>query len=424
METTHYSSDFQDIINRPPNWLIKWGTFLIFLIFLFLFIISCFIEYPEVIHTEVYVTTETPSAQIIARMSGRINLFVSDKQAVKKGDHLGMIQNPAKINDVYYLNKIIDEFRFSFISIQNLFDIKIRENLELGDLQNSYLNFVNSVKEYQTFKNLDYYQVQITNFTNRIRQYEKLEYQYKKASQILNEEINIKKKIFKVDTLLYNEEVITELQMNESKSVLLQMERTYQTTVSNNINNQIAINQLRNQINELIIEEKRNEERLITQVKNSYEILDSELKKWKQEYLFQAPIDGEVAFVGYWNNVQYINSGEVAMFIVPNETNVLGILSLPIKGSGKVKLGQKVIVMTSNYPAEEFGVLSGKVQSISSIPENGNFKVIVSFPMGLTTSYGKHLDFQQSLEGTAEIITKDLSLMERVINNFKSILNN
>ncbi|PKP49416.1 MAG: HlyD family secretion protein, partial [Bacteroidetes bacterium HGW-Bacteroidetes-1] len=46
----------------------------------------------------------------------------------------------------------------------------------------------------------------------------------------------------------------------------------------------------------------------------------------------------------------------------------------------------------------------------------------VVFPDGLITSYGKALVFTQRLNGTAEIITNDIRLLQRILQPLKHIL--
>ena len=75
-----------------------------------------------------------------------------------------------------------------------------------------------------------------------------------------------------------------------------------------------------------------------------------------------------------------------------------------------------------NYPDREFGVLKGKVKSISLTPDqDGNLLLDISLPKGLTTSYKKEIQFQQEMSGNADIITEDLRLIERLLYQFRSI---
>ena len=68
-------------------------------------------------------------------------------------------------------------------------------------------------------------------------------------------------------------------------------------------------------------------------------------------------------------------------------------------------------------------MLQGEVTSISLTPDNEGFYLIdVSLPKYLITSYNKEIPFRQEMIGTAEIITEDLRLLERLFYQFRQIL--
>ncbi|WP_281925314.1 HlyD family secretion protein [Flavobacterium collinsii] len=90
--------------------------------------------------------------------------------------------------------------------------------------------------------------------------------------------------------------------------------------------------------------------------------------------------------------------------------------------SGKIKVGQMVNIRLANFPDREFGVLKGKIRNISLVPnKDGNLLLDVALLNGLETSYKKQIVFQQEMKGTAEIVTEDLRLIERILYQFKSI---
>ena len=53
--------------------------------------------------------------------------------------------------------------------------------------------------------------------------------------------------------------------------------------------------------------------------------------------------------------------------------------------------------------------------------KDGNLLIDVALPNGLLTSYNKQIVFQQEMKGSAEIVTEDLRLIERILYQFKSI---
>ena len=107
------------------------------------------------------------------------------------------------------------------------------------------------------------------------------------------------------------------------------------------------------------------------------------------------------------------------MTVVPLQNDkIIGRVSLPITGSGKVKEKQKVILKLDNYPYHEFGTISGLIISKSLVPKDNQYSILVALPVNknntLRTSYGREIQFEQQLQGKAEIVTDDKGFLQRI----------
>jgi hypothetical protein len=107
------------------------------------------------------------------------------------------------------------------------------------------------------------------------------------------------------------------------------------------------------------------------------------------------------------------------MTVLPeNENKITGRMEIPISGSGKVKVGQDIMLKLSNYPYMEYGVIYGKIKSISLVPYKENYIAEIEIP-SLTTNYHYTIPFNQQMEGIVGIIVKDVSLFERFLQPVK-----
>jgi len=97
---------------------------------------------------------------------------------------------------------------------------------------------------------------------------------------------------------------------------------------------------------------------------------------------------------------------------------------LPIAGSGKVEIGQVVNIKLDGFPYQEYGMIKGTVKALGAVPREGNYDLLIDLPDGMTTTYKKDLRFQQNMEGLAEIITKDRTLLERIFEQLISAFKN
>lgn len=109
--------------------------------------------------------------------------------------------------------------------------------------------------------------------------------------------------------------------------------------------------------------------------------------------------------------------------IPKKDCKVIGIVKIPQENFGKVKSGQKVNVRLNGYPYMEYGLLTGIIGYLSSVPEEAvdqqsspQYTAEIVFPNGMKTSYGKELRLIQKMNGSAEIITEERSLMMRLID--------
>lgn len=107
---------------------------------------------------------------------------------------------------------------------------------------------------------------------------------------------------------------------------------------------------------------------------------------------------------------------------------VQGRLKVPSAGFGKVEAGQEVNIKLNGFPFMEYGILKGEVASISKVPENTDaglcYTVVVSLPKGLESTYRKEFPFVQDMDGSAEIITEDMRLIEQFIRPIRSLFVN
>ena len=155
--------------------------------------------------------------------------------------------------------------------------------------------------------------------------------------------------------------------------------------------------------------------------------LQTEILNWEMNYVLQSPIDGTVTFTNYWVENQNITAGSAVFTIVPDgKLPMLGKAMLPIARSGKVKPGQKVNIRLQNFPENEYGILRGTVQNISLTPTEAGgmvyYTVEITLNDGLTTTYKKELPYLSDMQGQADIITEDISFLERLVLPVKKIL--
>lgn len=104
---------------------------------------------------------------------------------------------------------------------------------------------------------------------------------------------------------------------------------------------------------------------------------------------------------------------------VTKSNGVIGIVNLPQQSFTKVKAGQHVSVTVTIYPVDEYGSLTGQVNSVGTEPnEHGAFTVWLKLS---TASMKKNVNIKNWMTGEAQIITQDITVLQRITKNFIKI---
>jgi multidrug resistance efflux pump len=416
------SEEVQDILTKVPHSMIRWGTVLIFAIIFMLFFVSWFIKYPDVVNTEIVITTNIPPEKIVSKSSGRIEaILVTNKAIVLKNTTLAIIENTANYKDVFLLKSIVDSYNIN--DSKKAFPFTLLKNTQLGDIESTFAVFQKDYEAEQLNENLQPFEVE-----NRAQISEKI--QIKERLDILQQQKELneselqlqKNEIARFETL-FNKGIISAQEMESKKLGYLQAQKSYKSLLASisQLKSSLIDNTKLSQNSQISgTKEEVNLERNMAQ---SFYQLKKVIKDWELVYTLKSSISGVVTFLQVWNENQTINVSDNVFSIIPDAKNgFVGKVKAPALNSGKIKVGQKVNIRLANFPDREFGVLRGKIQNISLVPDkDGNLLLDVALPNGLLTSYNKQIVFQQEMKGTAEIVTEDLRLIERILYQFKNI---
>lgn len=416
------SESVQDILTQPPHWMIRWGNTTIFIILLMVLIMSYFIKYPEFISAPIIVTSQNPPEKIEARTNTKIEkILIKNGQEVEIGQTLFVLQSTTNYKDALKLKDIIDSISANQLSS---FPINETSNFRLGELQSDYNAFIKAFRDEQLFKRLKPYSPENLAANQSLLEYRSRISTLKQQLNLENVKFDLSKKNFQRSETLFDQGVISKMELENEKIKYLQAEQNLK-----NLN--ISLSQMEEGINNLnktksgvAINTEKDKINYNSQSLQLFEQLRKSLKQWEQTYLLVSSINGVVSYQQFWGENQFIKSGDIVLSILPKDKEALvGRMYVPSVNSGKVIPGEKVLIKLDNYRFQEYGIVEGKVQNISLSPnEKGNYYVDVILPKGLKTSYNKQLPFDKELKGSAEIVTEDLRLIERFFYQIRKLL--
>ncbi|MBV6645919.1 MAG: HlyD family efflux transporter periplasmic adaptor subunit [Cyclobacteriaceae bacterium] len=414
------SDEVEELISNSPSWIIRWGITIFFLFVILLIALTFIISYPEVIKASVVITSPRPPSKVVALASGQIeSLSVVQNEIVRKEQVLAVISSSGRYEDIQVASNLIKKgFLERMEESRNL-------KLQLGELQDDFNKLQLAFTNHRNFKELKYYPQKIESLRKRIISQKSIIANTKKQLIIAGNELDLIITQLQRDSILLSKKAITlsdfEITRGKFLQQLLQNEKLRSTLLSR----ELKIQELTEQLRDNSIQYQENKENYYLALENAKKKFASELSIWQNKYVLKAPITGRASLFKVWSDNQFVSLGDEVLTIVPiGKNEIIGKITMPRISSGKVKVGHRVNVKLLGYPYKEFGVISGLIRHISPVPNQSNYLAEIEFPDGLLTSYKKEIQFQEQLEGEAEIITENTKLIERILYHFKDLIVN
>lgn len=422
--TNIHSEEVQEIMGFIPKWIVRWGLGFIFSIFFIIIVGSFFFRFPEVVTAPIVITTQNPPAALVSKSGGQIaQWFVANGDKVVPNDLIALVKNTADYADVLATQALLKKMTGNWE--EDVFQLKIEANMNLGEIQNTYVSFEKQMIDFKNYLVQDHISIKMNLLKKQIAK--KREYHRVLINQnaIQEEDLNICRKIFTRDSILYMKGVEPQAKYDLSKQILLQKKSAFLAFQNSVKNTESTILQLQETNVELQIQYQKEKNLFAADLHKERQLLENQLISWMEKYVLQSPIDGTVTFTRFWSENQVIKAGERLVSIVPEgESEIIGTVQVPSSGFGKIEIGQDVNIKLSGFPCMEYGMLRAKVKSVSLVPEEQSYVVIVELNTGMRSSYSEKLKFIQGMDGTADIITKDRRLITRFISPLRAFFDN
>ena len=422
------SDEVQEILSHTPNWMIRWGITSIFFMILILIGISYFVKYPDVIKGSLTLSTNIPPVKLVSKTNGKLSkIFVENGAEVNEDDFIADIESPLTDSAVSYLNQLVSSTQ---LAIDNAKTAKISFDNELvfGEIQTEFGQLKRTYNEYYLVRTDSYQKQKINSLKKQITYHDRLSVISNRQLKLTELDLKNGEEKFLSEKKLYDKGVISKMEFFEKQSTLNQNKQQVENLKKTYVQNQITISDLKKQLIDLEYETSEKERTLKENIGISCNTIKNYLNTWQQNFRIKAPFDGKISYLTTLNENQFVTSGANLFAVIPNNNEYIATVQIPSQGYGKVKEGQSVNIKLDNYPYNEFGQLTGVVKEISLIPtvvgeqQQTVYLAKVILNQGLKTTYNKELEFKPEMSGTAEIVTEDLRLIERIFNQFRKIM--
>ncbi|TWF40646.1 HlyD family secretion protein [Chitinophaga polysaccharea] len=406
----------QEIISRKPGFLEKWALYLFLLILVFLFSITWFIKYPDIIEARAILTATNAPKEIIVRQEGRlVSLLTFNRKKVLKNEVLGLMESNANHQDILQLSLQIDSGisllnRGQFEKVVHCFS---RQYNNLGEIQQPYGDFITALQKFDDYIVNGFYARKTATLQLDVETMDQTRQTLQQQLELMKQDEQLAEESFNMNKELFEGKVIAKEEFRVEKSKLVNKKMGIPqlniTLLSNDAQKRDKIKEM-DQLKHDYLQQKVLFQQALQSLKN---IVD----EWKRKYIIIAPIAGEVVYTTPLQENQFLLQGKTIGYIDPGGSQYFAELQLPQANLGKVDTGQAVQLRFEAYPYQEAGFVKATVNYVSKVASDSGFMATVRLDNGLVTNNHLAVAYKTGLQAQAIVITRNTRLMDRLINN-------
>ncbi|WP_223560127.1 HlyD family efflux transporter periplasmic adaptor subunit [Chryseobacterium lathyri] len=417
---TIYSEEFDDAISKFP----KFNSILFYSLVAIIataIILLQLIKSPEIVIGEARVTAEKPPIEILSQNSGKIifKKFYPHK-FLKKGDYLAIMENPSNEDDILELKKVLLKYADNLYSLKSS-ALSFASNYDLGELEEPFFSLLNTLYSIEREKGYNENDARKEVLNKQNFKYLEMISKRNEIKNVKRNEIALLKSRYRDDSLLMTKGLITKIEYENSKRNYLKENENLKNYEARDVENSLSISDNNGNINVLNTQKNINVSDLEFKLINTYNQLLQNINLWESRHVIKMPIDGTVDMMQFISSNQFIKQGEPIFSVLPDNNKYVAQLFVPPMGAGKIKTGQTVSIKLASFPYQEYGKLEGKIQSISLIPTQNYYLILVELPSGLKSDTGNILILSKNMIGQAEIITNKRSLLSKLFSKITNL---
>ncbi len=222
----------------------------------------------------------------------------------------------------------------------------------------------------------------------------------------LTESANAKEQLFQAEqTLRDRTSAITQTQ-GELQQTLAEATRLQAELAQKEAEGRRAQIEAQQQIQQLEVDTTQ----LKAKIADTKNLLTTAKTKLKQRFLY-APVDGVISSLNVRNTGEVVQPSQTVAEVAPQNVPLVVSAILPNQEAGFVKTGMPVQVKLDAYPYQDYGIISGKVTSISPDAkpdqQQGNvYRVEVALDRNYVTANHQTIKFKAGQTASADIIIR------------------
>ncbi|TCC98321.1 HlyD family secretion protein [Pedobacter hiemivivus] len=414
------SEEVQEIITAVPSWILRRGITLVFSILLAIGLVSAFIQYPDVVKTNLKVNSLNAPKAVYVKQTGKLlSLLAAEGVMVKQHQPLAFMESTANHRDVLKLHDVLMQITKE-LSANGIAPALLLKGLNLGELQGAYQSFYQQCLQYVSAQNGGYYLNKKKYLDQDLKEIEKLKAQIIEQQKIQEKEFANVEHEFEAYKKLYQKSMVSTSEYKQQENKYFAGKYPLQQSLTALLNNNTSYTGKQKEI--LDLEHTIQDER--AKFVQSLSNMVTETNAWINQYVLKAPVDGRVSYAGIVQENQTLNVGQEVFMINPNNTDFFGEVYIPQYNLGKVRTGQQVLVKMRSFPFEQYGLIRGRVNYISDVAfKDSVFISKIGFERFENKDTAHKIVLKNGMLADAEIITEESSLLQRFMRNITKMFN-
>lgn len=411
--------NIENLFSDDLHPFLKWGMTWLFLVGLTLLCLTYFLKWPEVVKAPAVLTSSESPAAVVPKVQAKINdLFFATGDSVASGEVLLTLESTANVQQMKALGgliSVVDSLYFDAVEEVVNLPISYVELDQLGEVQTSYEQFLRAYRDLQFSLSDVFLASKLQLILSRKKTLERLGLNLSYQRNTLYLEYQSAIATYQNEQELHQKGSVSAYELREYESL-----KRSKLLGLQNIKNSIIQNE--RQLQDLQEQKISVTQGIETQKNNfiqSFKSLKSTVVQWKTTYELRAPTDGVVSLPTTTQLYSVVSPQSPAVFVLQHNSQPAVLLQLPQNNLNKIDTSKTVRIKLNAYSYEEYGVLLGKIRSVSKLPIDGAYEAQVALNSNLETSFGKKIVFVNGLQGEGEIVLDDERLMVRLLKQFR-----
>lgn len=401
------SPEIEGLLAEAPRWPVQWGALIVLGVIGFGFAMALTIRFPDVVTAPLVLTTTLAPVTLRAASGGRLDtILVGDKESVRAGQPLAIVETDARHSDIEALRRWLAETSLDGERTRWRHAILVPPSgLRVGPAADAYVRLAASVRDFNNAMVNSVTDERLHVLAQQRDDEEGAQAVLSRQHQLADSQATLSAVSVERVRALRARGFATDAAVDAARADYLQRQSSVADAEANE--RSAAARAADIQATELSLIEQRDQllSARIAALRTAIDDVRHELSVWDDQSVVRAPFAGRIGFLSFLHPHDVVQAGQELFAAVPDSGALRAEALLSVSGSGNVRAGQAARLSFAEYSPAEVGYVDAVVSDISLVPRDTVLLLHISLPHGLITTYGVRLPFRQRTTGIAEIVT-------------------